>query len=227
MSEGIYDSLNCAYGTGDDEKNVDENYRIIARALGANAYCKAHQIHSNRVVTATAPWKREQAPQADAIVTCVPHLMIGITTADCLPILLADTTQPIIGAAHAGWKGAVTGVIEATVDAMRALGARNLAAAIGPAISQQSYEVGPEFYERFIQESTGNTVYFAPSARSGHYQFDLKAYGKSRLQHAGVQLINMLAHDTCLEEDAFFSYRRTVKRGESAYGCQLSAIMIG
>ena len=228
VSEGIYASLNCAYGTGDHPAHVEENCRRITHMLGAQAghYCKAHQVHSHVAVIATAPWPRESAPQADAIVTNVAGLVVGVTTADCVPVLFADSKNRVVAAAHAGWKGAMGGIIEATIAAMRSLGAADIIATIGPAISQASYEVGPEFYARFVAEAAGNTAFFVPSKQQNHWQFDLKSYVKMRLTESGVANINLLAHDTCLEENRFFSYRRTTRRGESSYGCQLSAIMI-
>jgi len=230
ISTGLYASLNCAYGTGDDPVHIAENLRRANDALGISetSLCKAHQVHSAKVITATEAWTRENAPQADAIVTATPGLAVGVTTADCLPILLADGKNRVIAAAHAGWKGALGGVIEATLDAMRQLGASlpDIVAAIGPGIAQGSYEVGSEFRDRFMQEDSGNQLYFIHGARPGHYLFDLKAYAKDRLRDAGVAHINVLAHDTCLEENTFFSYRRTTLRGESAYGCQLSAIVL-
>jgi YfiH family protein len=230
VSTGLYASLNCAYGTGDNPDNVVENYRRITHALGVgdNALCKAHQVHSIHVITASAAWAREQAPQADAIVTATRGLALGVTTADCLPLLLADATHGVIAAVHAGWKGAFGGIIDATLDAMAQLGASadTVYATIGPAIAQGSYEIGLEFYERFIMQEPENAMYFIHGARPGHYLFDLKAYAKDRLRNAGVQHINVLAHDTCLQENDFFSYRRATLRGESAYGCQLSAIVL-
>lgn len=226
VSQGLYSSLNCAYGTGDALEHVDENYQIIRRALGAKSYCKAHQIHSNIAVIADKPWARAKAPQADALITNVPGLMIGITTADCLPILFADHKAGVIAAAHAGWRGAIGGIIEATLTQMKTLGARDIVAAIGPAISQNSYEVGPEFYAQFIAENKDNASFFIGSARAGHYMFDLKSYAKQRLEHAGIGNINVLANDTCLEENDFFSYRRSCLRKETGYGCQLSAIIL-
>lgn len=226
VSTGLYTSLNCAYGTGDAPENVMENYETIRRALGANGYCKAHQIHSNIAVIADKAWPREAAPQADALITNVPGLMIGITTADCLPILFADSKAGVVAAAHAGWKGAIGGIIEAIITQMKTFGARDIVAAIGPAIAQQSYEVGPEFRERFMEERAENAVFFIPSARAEHYMFDLKSYAKQRLERAGVCDINILANDTCLEENDFFSYRRSCLRGEPAYGCQFSAITL-
>lgn len=228
VSTGFYNSLNCAYGTGDDNENVAENIRRITQTLGTTRFCKPHQIHSNIAVVATESWPRESAPEGDAVVTNTPGLAVGITTADCLPILFADTENRVIAAAHAGWKGALSGVIDATISAMTGLGA-NLAAiraTIGPGIAQGSYEVDDAFRERFLAKSHDNQLFFVHGARPGHWQFDLKAYAKERLKDAGLTHINVLAHDTYFEENTFFSYRRTTHRKEPAYGCQMSAIIL-
>jgi len=229
-SSGFYDSLNCAYGTGDDTAHVAENLRRITETLGTAPHnlCKPHQIHSAIVATATEGWPRESAPEADAVVTNIPGLALGITTADCLPILFADTENRVIACAHAGWKGALGGVIEATVAAMTGLGAKLPAihATIGPAIAQGSYEVDDAFRARFLAQDHDNQLFFVHGARAGHWQFDLKAYAKERLKDAGITHINVLAHDTYLQENDFFSYRRTTHRKEPVYGCQLSAIIL-
>lgn len=227
VSEGVYASLNCAYGTGDMPENVGENMRRITHALSAaKGLARAHQIHSATAIITDKPWPHDARPQADAVITNTLGLAVGITTADCLPILLADPKARVIAAAHAGWKGALAGIIEATLDAMHKLGATlpNITATIGPAITQGSYEVGSEFRDRFLKDDEANQLYFIHGARAGHYLFDLKAYAKERLKACGLTHINVLAHDTCLEENGFFSYRRTTLRGETAYGCQMSAI---
>lgn len=230
-STGMYDSLNCGYGSGDDIAKVEQNRDHVARTLGLSghaALCTAFQIHSPTVATLHAPWAWKDAPEADALVTATPGLGISILTADCLPVLFADSKNRVIGAAHAGWKGAFSGVLEATLTAMGALGAtpESICATIGPAISQASYEVGPEFRERFLEQEPSHAGYFAPSDREGHFLFDLKAYARDRLKTAGVGQINLLAHDTCFEENAFFSYRRSCLRGEPVYGRQISAIVL-
>jgi YfiH family protein len=176
-------------------------------------------------VVVDRPWEHKDAPQADALVTNKPGIVLGILTADCLPILFADTKKKIIGAAHAGWKGAFDGVIESTLEAMHKLGADDIIATIGPAIAQKSYEVGPEFIGRFVQQHIGNVNYFIPSAKPDHHLFDLPGYAQQRLQQAGITKINLLAHDTCFEENRFFSYRRSCLRGKKSYGRQVSAIM--
>ncbi len=222
VSEDIYSSLNVGYGSGDDPTNVSENRRRVAQTLGASTSpITAYQIHSANVVVVDKPWKADAAPEADALVTTQPNIPLGVLTADCLPVLLAATNEPVIAAVHSGWKGAFGGVLEATLATMRKLGAEDIVAAIGPAISQQSYEVGPEFFERI-----NDPRYFFPSYRKGYHRFNLKQYAADRLEVAGVIDINILAEDTYLLEDAFFSYRRTTQNGEQHYGRQISVIMI-
>jgi YfiH family protein len=228
VSSGPYASLNCAYGTGDAPENVHENIRRIVQNLSAAGLARAHQIHSATAIITDRPWAPDARPEADAVVTNTPGLAVGITTADCLPILLADSKNRVIAAAHAGWKGAFAGIIEETLKAMQTLGAstEHIVATIGPGIAQGSYEINNEFHERFLKDDEANQIYFIPGARIGHYLFDLKAYAKDRLRDAGVAHVNVLANDTCLEEDAFFSYRRITLRNETAYGCQMSAIVL-
>jgi polyphenol oxidase len=226
VSQGLYASLNCGPGSGDDIKNVLANRELVAKALGADTLCTAYQIHSPQVEVVEKPWHWQAAPKADALVTTKPGIVLGVLTADCLPILLADEKNRVIGAAHAGWKGAFDGVIEATVQAMQRLGAQDIVAAMGPCIGQASYEVGPEFQARFLEQDPANAGYFQPSARAGHFMFDLTGYVGKRLKQAGITRINLLAQDTCLQENAFFSYRRATLRGEPVYGRQVSAIVL-
>ncbi len=227
-SAGLYASLNCGYGSGDDLAHVAENRALVASTLQVEptGLCTAYQIHSPVAVTISKPWHWSDAPEADAIVTNEPGIAIGILTADCVPVLFADTRHHVIGAAHAGWKGAFGGVIEATLDAMVALGAKRetITTAIGPAIAQNSYEVGMEFHDRFLAADDANAQYFLAGPREKHYMFDLKAYVKDRLKNAGASHVNMLAHDTCSQEDDFYSFRRATLRGEPVYGRQISAI---
>jgi len=230
-STGHYDSLNCGYGSGDDVQVVEANRDIVAQSLGlanSQTLCTAYQIHSPHVVTLSTPWHWKEAQEADALVTATAGLGVSILTADCLPVLFADSANRVVGAAHAGWKGAFSGVLEATLEAMYALGAQpeSIYATIGPAIAQASYEVGPEFRNRFIEQDPAHTHYFAPALREGYFLFDLKAYATDRLTKAGISRINLLAQDTCLHENAFFSYRRACLRGESVYGRQISAIVL-
>jgi len=228
VSEGIYASLNCGLGTDDKPAHVAENRkRALARAgLQGSALVTAYQIHSARAVAVDAAWDDKARPEADALVTCKPGLALGILTADCVPVLFADPEAGVIGAAHAGWKGAVGGVLEATVDAMGALGAsrQQIRAAIGPAIAQKSYEVGPDFRQRFIDEDTSNQRFFVPSERAGHFMFDLQGYVASRLNALGLFSIASANRDTCAEAEDFFSYRRMTLQAEANYGRQISLI---
>lgn len=224
-SGGIYESLNCGPGSRDDAGAVGENRRRVAQALGPDIeLVTQYQIHSAVVHPVPHTGTRE----GDAMVTATPGLALGILTADCAPVLLADAGARVIGAAHAGWKGALGGVLENTVAAMEQLGARreNIHAAIGPAISQDNYEVGWEFRDRFLELGLRNRRFFVPSDREGHYRFDLKGYGAHRLAQAGVTSVEILPACTYPPENGFFSYRRTTHRGEPDYGRQVSAIAL-
>ncbi|MES2984341.1 MAG: peptidoglycan editing factor PgeF [Pseudomonadota bacterium] len=227
VSTGLYRGLNCGAGSRDDQTHIAENRARVARALGGTptALCTLYQIHSPDVVIVHAPFDGP-APQADALVTNTPGLVLGILTADCTPVLFADAQAGVIGAAHAGWKGAHGGVLENTLAAMETLGARraDITAAIGPTIAQASYEVGPEFIARFAPAE--QQQFFRPSMRAGHHQFDLPAYVVHRLTHAGVQQLATLGMDTCSDRECFFSYRRATLAGEADYGRQLSAIVL-
>jgi hypothetical protein len=201
----------------------------MAERIGVSPqhFLTVHQTHSPDVIVATAPWENASRPRADAIVTRTEGLAIGASAADCGPILLIDPTARVIGAVHAGWKGALTGVLEAAIAAMEKLGAeRNgIIAAIGPLIRQQSYEVGGEFVERFIEADAENTLLFLPSAREGHAMFDLAGYIRRRLEAAGVLMIDDIGVDTYADEN-FFSYRRSVHRNEPDYGRHVHAIVL-
>jgi hypothetical protein len=229
-SSGLYASLNCGLGSGDDRAAVTENRALVAGLLGVPAgnLLTVHQYHSSDVVTVTAPWSFDERPKADAMVTNVPGIAIGVLTADCGPILFADPRARVAGAAHAGWKGAIGGVIEATLAAMERLGASrgHVAAALGPTISQSAYEVGPEFIARFEETDRRNSAFFVPSPRRGHAMFDLPGYIRLRLESAGVTLIGAIPACTCGEETRFYSYRRATLRGERDYGRQISAIAL-
>jgi YfiH family protein len=230
VSEGIYSSLNCGLGSGDDPAKVGEN-RARAMALlelPAPALATVYQHHSADVVRVETPWAQAARPKADAMVTVRPGVALGIGTADCAPVLLADVSAGVIGAAHAGWRGAVGGVLEATVKAMTELGAEpaRIHAAIGPTIGQGSYEVGPEFPAPFLAQDPGNARFFIPSKRTGHFMFDLPGYVAARLRRLGLGAVEDLARDTCAEADTFFSYRRTTLAGEKDYGRGLSAIAL-
>jgi YfiH family protein len=230
VSDGIYASLNCGPGSGDAIPKVMENRTRAAKTLGAalESLVTCYQIHSANVVIIDKPWTWKEAPQADAVVTKTPGIALGILAADCLPVLFADAQAKVIGAAHAGWKGAISGVCENTISAMEKMGATraNIVASVGPGIAQNSYEVSAEFYERFFTESGTNALYFKPSDRADHYRFDLKAYVAGRLKAADISRNNVLAEDTCLDENRFFSFRRATLRKEPAYGRQISAILL-
>jgi polyphenol oxidase len=230
VSEGLYTSLNCGLGSGDDIDKVATNRgRTMAGIdLPPQALVTAYQVHSPNIVEVEAPWTRENAPRVDGMVTTKPGIALGILTADCAPVLFADRKARVIGAAHAGWRGAVTGVLDATVAAMSKHGARpeTMAAAIGPCIAQRSYEVGPEFPAPFIAADPADAAFFMPSTRAGHFMFDLRGYVAKRLAALGIKHVRQMPNDTCREEDRFFSYRRSCLRGEKDYGRGLSVIAL-
>ena len=224
VSDGLYDSLNCGPGSDDDGGAVAENRARVAAHLGAQTLLSLHQIHSDKVVTVTdADWPSDR-PQADAMVTDRPGIALGALAADCAPVLFADPDAGVIGAAHSGWKGALGGVLEATVEAMRALGARDIRAVVGPTISQRAYEVGPEFLERFMDEDPEFSMFFA-QGRDDRYQFDLPGFALSRLRAAGAEA-EWCGHCTYSDPARFFSYRRTTHAREPDYGRQVSAIRL-
>ncbi|MBV9556267.1 MAG: peptidoglycan editing factor PgeF [Pseudolabrys sp.] len=230
VSHGLYATLNGGIGSNDKPDDVRENRARMAAALGVTPerFLSLYQIHSPDVVTVDAPWANDARPRADAMVTKVPGLALGISTADCGPILFADAEARVIGAAHAGWKGAFTGVLEATLAAMEKLGAKRerIAVALGPMIRQRSYEVGPEFVQRFVDADPHNDRYFARSTRDHHRQFDLGAYVSHRLTAAGVKQIEDLGVDTCSDPQRFFSYRRSTLQKEPDYGRHINAIAL-
>jgi len=230
VSGGLYASLNGGIGSRDVAGNVVENRARMAAALGVEPrrFLSAFQIHSPNVVVAEAPWTSEARPRADAIVTRMRALAIGVTTADCGPVLLADPQARVIGAAHAGWRGALAGVIEAAVEAMERLGAvrGQIRAAIGPMIRQSNYEVGPDLLARFGAEDHASSRFFAPATREGHALFDLGGYIGARLKRAGVGQIEDLALCTYADPERFFSYRRTTHRAEADYGRHVNAIAL-
>lgn len=227
VSEDIYDSLNCGYGSKDEWAKVTENRAKIAEKMGG-ILCTIHQTHSPDAVIVDKPWEYKDAPQADALVTDKPNIVLGILTADCLPILFADAKNKVVAAAHAGWKGAFSGVIENTLKAMESIGAdiSSIVATIGPSIRQDSYEVGAEFFAKFIEQSAENSNFFIKSEQENHYLFNLAGYAQQRLLGAGISQINIIAQDTYFNDNEFFSYRRSCKRGEPAYGRQISTIML-
>ena len=228
VSGGIYASLNGGTGSSDDPGNVAENRRRMAEQIGVTPenLLTVWQIHSPDAVVATGPWEGPR-PRADAIVTRTEGLAIGATAADCGPILFVDPNARVIGAAHAGWKGALTGILESTVAAMEELGAERggIVAAIGPLIRQHSYEVGGEFVERFIEADAENAMFFLPAAREGHAMFDLAGFIRMRLENAGVLMIDDIGVDTYSDE-RFYSYRRSVHRSEPDYGRHVHAIAL-
>lgn len=230
VSSGILAAMNCGYGSNDDPANVTANRARAMELLGmpASALTTVYQVHSPDVVTVTEPFPHSAAPKADAMVTDRPGIALGILTADCVPVLFVDPVARVIGAAHAGWKGAVTGVLEATVEAMLALGADRprILAGIGPHIGWDSYEVGPEFRERFISIDPGNDVLFRPSEREGHWMFNIGGHVLGRLRAAGLGQVETTGLDTLAREDLFFSYRRACLRQEPDYGRGLSAICL-
>ncbi len=230
VSPGLYSSLNGGLGSGDAAENVRENRDRMAATLGvaAERFVTCYQIHSPEVVVAETPWTRENAPRADAIVTRAPGLAIGVTTADCGPVLLADSEAGVVGAAHAGWKGALAGVVESTLDAMERLGARRMriVAALGPMIRQPNYEVGPELVERFCAADPRNVTFFAHSRRAGHSLFDLPGYIAARLAAAGVTSVEDLGLCTYADPDRFYSYRRSTHQREPDYGRHINAIAL-
>ena len=228
VSEGVCAGLNVGLGSGDDRAAIAENRRRAVAAVAPGArLVTVHQVHSPTALLADAPWPDDARPQADAIVTATPGLALGILTADCAPVLLADAGAGVIGAAHAGWKGALGGVIEAVVAQMEKLGAdrSRIAAAIGPAIARRSYEVDEAFYRRFAAADPANDRFFT-AGRSGHHQFDLEGYVAARLAAAGIGRVEALGLDTYADEERFFSYRRATHRGEPDYGRQVSLIAL-
>jgi polyphenol oxidase len=231
VSDGLYASLNCGFGSGDASETVARNRAIAMERLNlpADHLATCYQIHSATVATIEELWAPEAAPRADAMVTRVPGIALGILTADCAPILFRDPIAGIIGAAHGGWRGAFAGIVEATIACMEANGAERarIRAAIGPCIARGSYEVGPEFPQPFVAEDSASASCFTPAFRTGHFMFDLPGYIEHRLARSGIGSVQRAANDTVAEEEHFFSYRRACLRGERAYGRQLSAIVLG
>ena len=228
VSEGIYRGLNVGLGSQDERDNVMENRARVARwfSVGPERLATVHQVHSPDVVVVDDSYDGAR-PEADAMVSATPGVVLGVLAADCGPILFCDPQARIVGAAHAGWKGALYGVLESTIAAMEGLGARreDIVACLGPSISRRNYEVGPEFVERFLGVDAAYDRYFTPSGKPGHAMFDLPALTTQRLTDAGVTAENL---DLCTypDEERFFSYRRTTHRQEPDYGRQISAIMI-
>jgi polyphenol oxidase len=230
VSQGIYASLNGGVGSNDAPGKVTENRARMAAMLGVtpDRLLTPYQIHSPEVVTADEPWSLEKRPRADAVVTRTPSMAIGVSTADCGPLLFADGQAGVIGAAHAGWRGAFAGVIEATVLAMEKLGAdrSRITAALGPTISQMNYEVGPEFIERFVAADAANAHFFTASDRAGRALFDLNGYIAARIQRAGILKYEDLGLCTYAEPERFYSFRRSTHRNETDYGRHINAIAL-
>jgi hypothetical protein len=230
VSSGIYASLNGGVGSNDAPKNVTENRARMALALGVapDRLLTPYQIHSPEVAIVDAPWTPDTQPRADAVVTSTPGLAIGVSTADCGPLLFADAEARVVGAAHAGWRGAFTGVIDATLRAMETLGADRgrVVAALGPVISQKNYEVGTEFVDRFITADAANSRFFAPSERAGHSMFDLNGYIAARVAQARIRHFEDLRVCTYADPARFYSFRRTTHLGEPDYGRHINAIAL-
>jgi polyphenol oxidase len=227
-SAGIFSSLNCGLGSGDDIALVTKNRNIVAQSLGVeNAnLVSAYQVHSADVLVVTEPFS--ERPKVDGLVTATPGLALGILTADCGPVLFADEKAGVIGACHAGWKGALTGVTDSTIAAMEKLGARrsHIVAVLGPTISQGAYEVGPEFPAPFLRVDESDKRFFIPSVKKDYYMFDLPSYLVSRLNAGGVGIVHDLALCTYADEQRFFSYRRATHAHENDYGRLISAIAL-
>ncbi len=226
-SSGIFQGLNCGIGSSDQRGAVTVNRQRAAQALGAEpaSLVALHQVHSADVITVSS--KREDRPHADGMVTNVPGLVLSVLTADCQPVLFADKTAGVVAAAHAGWRGALAGVLEATLDAMEDLGAKrsDTQAVIGPSISQTAYEVGPEFLDTFLEDDPENARFFA-GGEGDRVHFDLPAYGLHRLRQAGVGGAEWTRHCTYSDADRFFSYRRSTHAKEADYGRLISAISV-
>jgi len=230
VSRGLYTSLNCGHGSNDDAEAVRENRARAAGAFGraAEDICTAYQVHGDTVIEVTRPWRPDDSPKADALVSNRPGVMLGILTADCAPVLLADGENRVIGALHAGWRGALGGVLEAGVAGMCRLGAQaaNICAVIGPTIGPASYEVGAEFPAPFLVQNPAAEAFFRPAAREGYFFFDLPNYVARRLEALGLAEVTSLQRDTYAEEMHFFSYRRNSHQGQHDYGRLLAAIVL-
>jgi len=228
VSTGALAGLNVGYGSNDDRAAIDENRRMAISAVLEDAeLATVHQVHSADAIHAERPWPQDARPRVDAMVTDTPNLLIGILTADCAPVLFADHRAVVVGAAHAGWRGALAGVTDSTIAAMEKLGARreHIHAAVGPCIGQPSYEVDEEFRKRFEADDPDNQRFFL-TGPGGKPQFDLEGYVVHRLIAAGIDEVEALNLDTYADPDRFYSYRRSTHRGEVDYGRQLSAIAI-
>lgn len=228
LSRGLYHGLNVGLGSDDDKAIIHQNRAMAADAVLPSAPLHSvHQIHSNIAVVADDKTLSDNRPKADALVTDKPGILLGILTADCVPILFADYRAGVIGAAHAGWKGAITGVSDSVIGLMESLGAsrENIACGIGPCIAQKSYEVDSGFYKNFMNDDPSNEHFFK-AGKEEHFQFDIEAYVASRLAKAGIKNITCLGQDTYSQEEEFYSYRRSCHRSEGGYGRQISIIAL-
>jgi polyphenol oxidase len=230
VSNGVYASLNAGVGSNDVPPNVAENRARMAAALGVppERLLTCYQIHSPNTVVVVEPWGPDARPRADAIVTRVAGLAVGVSTADCGPVLFADAQARVIGAAHAGWRGALAGVTDEAIAAMERLGAarQRMVAALGPMIRQPNYETGTDVWDRFVAADPGNARFFRPSTRERHFMFDLAGYVVARLAAAGIGTIEDIEACTYADADRFFSYRRMTHRGEADYGRHINAIVM-
>jgi hypothetical protein len=230
VSRGLYTSLNCGWGSGDALADIEQNRALAMRSLGlaGDRLATCRQVHGATAIQVTSPWTRDVAPRTDAMATNEPGVALGILAADCAPVLLLDPAARIIGAAHAGWRGALGGVVEAAIAAMECLGAarERVCAGIGPCIGPASYEVGPEFPPPFVAQDAAAHRFFVPAARPGHFLFDLAGYIEHRLLRLGLSLVECARCDTAADAARFFSYRRARLRGEPAFGLGLSAIVL-
>ena len=230
VSSGLYESLNCGFSSNDEADNVRRNRTCAMAALGCttDVLITSRQVHGTQVAVVEGPWPPGETPIADGLVTAVPGLALGLLTADCAPVFFVDGRSRIIGAAHAGWRGAIAGILESTVETMIGSGARatRIVAGIGACIGRESYEVGPSFPDPFLEEAADNDKFFRPAARDGHHMFDLSGYIRCRLESMELRDVTALDNDTCHEADLFFSYRRSRLHGEHDFGRGLSAILI-
>jgi YfiH family protein len=230
VSQGVYASLNCGRGSRDERHAVAENRSRVAAHMGVHGshLLSVHQIHSPEVVTVDDIWEPGERPAADAMVTGRPGIALGVLAADCGPVLFADAEAGVVGAAHSGWRGAIGGVIDATVAAMEKLGATRsrIAAVLGPTIAQASYEVGPEFHDSFLADDRDNARFFTPSGQDGHWMFDLPGYVQMRMARLGLAHTGWTGEDTYADPARFFSFRRNTHAGEKQYGRMISAIAV-
>ena len=228
VSTGPYASLNCSFSGADAPENIRRNRALVAQEMGVapEHLLGLKQVHGTKVITVTAPWEIGQGPEADALVTAMPGLALGVITADCTPVLFSDAGGGIIGAAHAGWRGAADGVLEATIAAMRKLGATDIVAVVGPCIRQPSYEVAADMRDAVLAADSSAAPFFADGANADHWQFDLPGYCEARLRAGGAAWVSIIDADTLVDADRFFSHRRRTLAGGGSIGHQMSAIVL-